>query len=156
MKLVPATRELISPMLLWFPSEPELRQWAGPGFRFPYTPEQFYHDLKLDALASYCLFDEAGEFIAFGQFYNRLQRCHLGRLVIAPDHRGKGLARYFVEMLERFGRQELELSASSLFVLQSNKPALRCYQKLGFKISEYPGGLESFDMPGLLFLTKNT
>ena len=58
----------------WFSCEREIRQWAGPEFRYP-------------------LLNRQGLLIGFGQYYLRLERCHLSRLVINPDSRGQGIPR---------------------------------------------------------------
>ena len=126
-------------MTSWFKSEAELRQWAGPNFKFPYTDETFIKDLNLEKLPGFGLFDEDNNLVGFGQYYQRLDRCHLARLVINPDCRGLGYSQPLINQLIDIARKDLGFSDASLFVLAGNVPAIKCYQKLGFKFTEYPG-----------------
>ena len=75
----------------WFNSEPELREWAGPVFDYPFDAQSFTNDLKLDTLDSFSMLNQQGELLAFGQCYERVGRWHLGRLAVSPEHRGQGL-----------------------------------------------------------------
>jgi ribosomal protein S18 acetylase RimI-like enzyme len=76
-------------MMTWFSNEAELNNWSGPNFRYPYDLSSFTEDLKLNELNSFSLVSDDGEFLAFGQYYQRLGKCHLGRLIVSPNCRGK-------------------------------------------------------------------
>ncbi|GLX77044.1 hypothetical protein tinsulaeT_03840 [Thalassotalea insulae] len=122
----------------WFNEQTELDKWAGPNFRFPHTAQSFAQDLNTETLASYCLVNENDELLAFGQYYQRLTCCHLGRLVVNPKYRGKGLASTLIKALAKKGMQQLKLSSLSLFVLADNLTALNAYKKIGFIEQDYP------------------
>ena len=90
---------------------------------------------SVDSLGS---FPDDGTLAAFGQCYLRIERCHFGRVAVAPARRGEGLGtRLLREMadwgLSRFGPREL-----SLFVLKANDEARRLYERLGFRAVPYP------------------
>lgn len=136
--LVPFTKTHIEPLTSWFQDEVSLAKWSGPGFRYPFTEDTFFQDLNTEKLASFCLLSEQGEFVAFGQFYNRLDRIHLARLVVNPDFRGKGVATRLIDHLISQGNKQLQLNSASLFVLSDNLSAITAYEKSGFKISRYP------------------
>ena len=89
--------------------------------------------------------------LAFGQIYNRLDHCHLGRLVVSPAFRGQGVGRKLVELLLEEGQRILGLSESSLFVLSDNQAAMKLYQNMGFVETQYP---ESIPLENCLYLTK--
>ncbi len=125
-------------MMTWISTEQELLQWAGPDFRFPYDLDTFTEDLKLTKLQSYCLLSDHSDLLAFGQFYLRLSKCHLGRLIVNPDKRGQGVAKSLIEKLSEYGCAELDVENCSLFVLDNNTIALRAYEKMGFKLAQYP------------------
>ncbi len=136
--LVPFTKVHIEQLASWFQDEASLAKWSGPGFRYPFTEDTFFQDLNTEKLASFCLLCEQGEFVAFGQFYNRLERVHLARLVVNPTFRGKGIAERLIYNLIQEGKVQLQLDSASLFVLSDNLPAITAYQKSGFAKTQYP------------------
>jgi ribosomal protein S18 acetylase RimI-like enzyme len=124
--------------MTWFPDEHSCRVWGGPAFRFPFTPETFLTDSKFAEFASYVLIREPAELCAFGQFYLRAGRCHLGRLAVAPSQRGRGVGTQLIRMLMREGTKALGVTESSLFVHITNTSALALYNRLGFTRASYP------------------
>lgn len=139
MQLVPATQAQLFTMMSWFDSQASLTAWGGPGMTFPFDRKSFSRDVRLEQLASWALVTEAGDLLGFGQYYLREGRCHLGRLAIAPAHRGAGLAKRLIWELVALGSRALAVREVSLFVLQDNTQARRCYEKQGFVYVEYPG-----------------
>ncbi|SHG26989.1 Acetyltransferase (GNAT) family protein [Microbulbifer donghaiensis] len=139
MELVTATEEHLRTLMQWLPDAGACKQWGGPSFRYPFTTETFLEDCRWPELASYTLVDSAGAPSAFGQYYERLGHCHLGRLIVAPQARGCGLGKQLIRQLVGTGCDALHLDRCSLFVLRNNGAALALYQGLGFTLSEYPG-----------------
>ncbi|RBP53307.1 acetyltransferase (GNAT) family protein [Arenicella xantha] len=125
-------------MMTWFTSDQQITSWGGPGFRFPLSIHSFKEDLKLSELDSFALTDQSNRLLGFGQCYERLSRCHLGRLVINPAHRGRGLIAQLMTQLITFGREKFDTNEVSLFVLNDNHSALSAYQNFGFSIEQYP------------------
>jgi len=125
-------------MMTWFRSESELKEWAGPNFTYPYNANSFAKDLNLDRLDSFSLLNHKREFVAFGQCYKRLQSCHLGRLAVAPTHRGNNYVADLIHHLIEFGKNNFSTRSCSLFVLEQNSAAISAYQKYGFKFANYP------------------
>jgi len=138
MKLESPNDHHINELMTWFPDEAQLNKWSGPGFRYPFDSCSFKQDLKVDSLASFSLLSTCNEFLAFGQYYLRLDKCHLGRLVVNPAFRGQGVAQHLVHLLRNRGQAELGTTQCSLFVLADNVNAIKAYSKLGFSIAEYP------------------
>lgn len=135
----------------WFKTERDVRDWAGPSIRFPFTATSFTEDACVNQLESIAMTDSSGELLAFGQFYQRLDCCHLARLVVSPQHRGQGLITKLVEHLSNTGCQELGVQRVSLFVGIHNQPALKVYRALGFTETRYP---EPLPISGHLYLTR--
>jgi ribosomal protein S18 acetylase RimI-like enzyme len=125
-------------MMSWFPTADSCTVWGGPEFRFPFTDESFVADSKLTSIPSYCLVQGSTDLCAFGQFYLRAGRCHLSRLAVAPDCRGRGFGTQLIAMLQQRGRETLRVTESSLFVHVNNKSALALYERIGFKCAAYP------------------
>lgn len=124
--------------MTWFPDARALRIWGGPEIRFPFTADSFRDDTKVDSIDSFSLVADDGGLAAFGQCYLRIERCHFGRVGVAPGRRSQGLgARLLLEMADwgraRFGPREL-----SLFVDDDNARAHRLYLRLGFREIPYP------------------
>ena len=129
----------------WFGHADACRVWGGPSFRFPFTRDTFRADARLDSLATFALTKDDATLIGFGQYYLRAGRCHLGRLAIAPAHRGRGLGGALVRELCRIGSEDLGVDTFSLFVLPGNERAIRLYERLGFAPARYPEPDPSFE-----------
>jgi ribosomal protein S18 acetylase RimI-like enzyme len=127
-------RELMS----WFPEAAGCRAWGGPEFRHPFTEDSFQADAKLQQLPSWSLLNDDRSLCAFGQYYSRLGRCHLGRLAVAPGLRGRGIGGALVRELARRGLADFDADSCSLFVLPGNERAARLYRRLGFVAAAYP------------------
>jgi len=130
-------------LINWFANQQELIQWAGKGITFTQKIEHLVKYLNAQPLGdgkiqSFSLM-QGDQLIAFGQYYQRLDCCHLCRLAVAPEHRGKGLVSELISEILAIAYKELELSSASLFVYSSNSSALIAYQKLGFSVAEYRG-----------------
>jgi RimJ/RimL family protein N-acetyltransferase len=112
----------------------------------------FSEDLKLQKLQSYCLISDESDLLAFGQFYLRLGRCHLGRLIVNPEFRGQGIIHTLIDKLSDYGCAELNVNQCSLFVLNNNEFALRAYKAYGFKLDKYPKKLQ---LENCLYMIKS-
>jgi len=138
MRLTQPTDPNFIELMSWFSTEEELSVWSGPDFRYPFDLSSFKSDLKLDSLKSFSLISTEGNLLAFGQYYLRLGRCHLGRLVVNPNLRGQGIASHLIQKLSILGKSDLNTDSCSLFVLGHNKSAIQAYTKLGFSMADYP------------------
>ena len=125
-------------LMRWFPDARSVDQWGGPRFRYPFTPESFRQDCRIDDISSYCLRDPDGALCAFGQYYDRDDRGHLARLITHPGMRRRGIGGRLIRMLIAAAEQESGHERCSLFVYRDNEAAYRCYLKLGFVVEEYP------------------
>lgn len=57
----------------------------------------------------------------------------LGLLIGSPDHRGRGYGTEAIALLVRYGFEELNLNRIALGVMSTNAPAIRVYEKVGFR-----------------------
>lgn len=136
--LVPASEAHLAELATWFPDAPSCAVWAGPDFRYPFTPETFREDVRIADLPTFALVGEGGELLGFGQYYLRVGRCHLARIAVSPHHRGRRHGETLLRELCRLGSAALGVNECSLFVLEDNAPALRLYRRLGFEDATYP------------------
>ena len=144
MKLERATQDHLRQIMPWFPDRSDCLIWGGPQFRHPFTEASFVEDSRLHDLPSFVLVAANGGLLAFGQYYERIGRCHLGRLVVSPEHRGHGIGRWLIAALVERGAAELGASESSLFVAAENVSAVALYRKLGFAETTYPENAPNF------------
>lgn len=138
MQIAPIHADHIESLKSWFPDKESSYLWCGPGLRFPYTHQSFLEDMHWQKMPSYSLVDANGALAGFGQYYNKVGRCHLARLAIAPQLRGQGHGIAFFTRLMEIGMQDLSVKECSLFVMKHNTRALRCYAGLGFAVRPYP------------------
>ncbi len=136
----------IDDLMRWFPLYDDVHVWGGPSFRFPFTRETFFKDIHWEKMASFCLCDPSGRFVAFGQLYERDSRIHLARLVVITDMRGRGVGRRLIEMLMTAGQSIFPGDEYSLFVFRENTLAYKCYKSLGFEVADYPSDMPHADV----------
>jgi RimJ/RimL family protein N-acetyltransferase len=142
-KLVPFTGADIDRLIGWISSSELLLQWGGSGFRFPLDRNQLKDHLAHAASANpdrfiYSATDaRTGQVMGHGEILgiDRQNRsATLGRILVGPpDARGKGIGEQIVRELLRIAFQELFLHRVALRVCDFNRPAIRCYRKVGFK-----------------------
>jgi ribosomal protein S18 acetylase RimI-like enzyme len=125
-------------LMTWFPDAASVNRWGGPEFRFPFTPESFYEDCRIDVMRSFALHNPAGMFAAFGQTYERNDRGHLARLIANPTLRRQGAGTRLVEMIIATLETQYDYDEYSLFVYRDNLPAYQYYLSLGFAVTDYP------------------
>ncbi|WP_237060257.1 GNAT family N-acetyltransferase [Microbulbifer sediminum] len=154
-RLVPAGPAHRATLMSWLPDAHSCRQWGGPWFRYPFDGETFDEDcgwherpgLALEeAAAAGSGNDLAAPMLAFGRFYRRLDRCHLGHLIVAPQQRGRGLGATLVRGLCAYGSRQLGVEECSLFVMKDNAVARSLYHRLGFRSEPYPEDADWLDL----------
>jgi RimJ/RimL family protein N-acetyltransferase len=125
-------------LMNWFPDAHALRTWGGPDFRFPFTAATFREDAHVDSIDSFSLVAEDVTIAAFGQCYLRIERCHFGRVGVAPRWRGQGLGTRLLQEMTGWGQGQFGPRELSLFVKRDNEAAHRLYLRLGFREIPYP------------------
>ena len=135
MTLQPLNNTHIIELMNRFNSQHDITQWAGPYFGYPFTVQTFTEGLNLDVSASFVLVGQQNVLLAFGQYYQRKNKCHLARLVVNPIYRGEGIAATLIKELCKHGQLNLNVTDSSLFVYENNLVAVLAYKKLGFIVA---------------------
>lgn len=139
-RLVPFTEDHFETLAGWFPDARSLVQWGGTRLVFPLDapqmramlalssgerPEWLYFTAKQgDAVVGHCeiLFD----------YFDGIAR--LCRIAIAPDRRGRGLARPMLTCLVNDALKDAFIERVELNDYDFNETAIRAYQGLGFKM----------------------
>ncbi|MCX7553054.1 GNAT family N-acetyltransferase [Marinicella sp. S1101] len=151
MSLSPCTDQDLVGVFRWFNSEKAVFYWGGPDISYPLQIKRFKTQSKYHKSQSYVL-KQGRTLLAFGQIYNRLDHCHLGRLVVSPKFRGQGVGVHLIEALLQAGQDDLNLDKGSLFVLSDNTSAMKLYEKVGFEQREYP---VEIPLENCLYMTRS-
>jgi [ribosomal protein S18]-alanine N-acetyltransferase len=120
-------------IVTWLPDAEATRRWAGPRVTFPFTAPELELQVQVPGGKSYVL-QSGAAVVAYGQHWVLAKPAvHLGRLIVAPTHRGKGLGRELCVQLIAAAIQATGASAVTLRVYRDNTNALALYRALGFK-----------------------
>jgi len=103
MTLTELTPNHLVELMSWFDSQQQITDWAGPDFSYPFDQDSFVRDLELGINQSFVLLASDSTMVAFGQYSQKLDKCHLARLVVKPCARGKGIVGQLVTLLSTAG-----------------------------------------------------
>ena len=117
----------------WVTDAAVCRQWAGPSITFPPHADRLPADLTKDGQESFSLVD--GEsLIGFGQYWTiETGAVHIGRVIVSPRSRDKGIGRCLVEALISQGVASTGADRVTLRVAGGNARAQKLYESMGFQ-----------------------
>ena len=126
------------PVICNFPQSPDELFYMFPKATYPLTPAQLS-----DAIAQRSgstVVEGNGKILAFANFYKAEHDgvCTLGNVVVAPNARGHGLARYLITTMIALARQQYTASEVWVSCFNHNTAGLLLYPQLGF----VPFGIE--------------
>ncbi|WKL46439.1 GNAT family protein [Flavobacterium pectinovorum] len=115
----------------------DLMQFAGPEFSFPLTDEQIDKTLSDENRIAFRvanIFD--GTTIGHCEIYFKDDSAKLGRILIMDENqRGKGIGEQMVILLLEFILENRKEENIELNVFDFNIGAIKCYEKVGFRIN---------------------
>ena len=129
----------IDRLLSWVePTEAFLIQWAGTTFTYPLDREQLTAHVEAANSDTHLLTavdDATDESVAHLELWtNKLHGLgRLSRILISPQHRGRGLCRPITNAALSLAFDHLGLRRVELSVFEFNAPAIRCYEAVGFR-----------------------
>jgi ribosomal-protein-alanine N-acetyltransferase len=135
----------------WLDSAEATQGWAGPGVPFPLPPERFAQVLELGSRPGWALLDEQGRCLGFGQYWiTDAGTAHLGRIIVSPLARGRGLGRLLMQAMSAQAMREDGIERLTLRVYRDNTAAVALYRDLGFQ------QVEASSTPELLFMQRTS
>jgi len=138
--LRPFRRDDFDLLSSWFTSEEDVVQWGGPSVKYPLDETQMELMLKETSgtrpIRNCWMAVLEGQTIGHAQtkFDWRNGVAIIGRVVIAPNHRGQRLAAPMLQLVleKMFGMTKIH--RVELNVYSFNQPAIRTYLSLGFEL----------------------
>ncbi|MBT2692073.1 GNAT family protein [Bacillus sp. ISL-55] len=137
------TEEDIPQLITWIDSPEFLLQWSGTGFTYPLTHQQLIKYLGeankegSEIQAFKVVHVESSKVIghiSLGSINLHNRNARMCRVLIGDkEMKGKGLAPYMVNKLLNIAFLKFGLHKVSLAVYDFNSPALKLYQKIGFR-----------------------
>ena len=139
-ELLPFTDEDIDRLVGWFPTPESLFVWTATTFEHPLTREQvkkFVDDSRQrgDRLFFKAVGPDGEVFghIELGAIDRHHASLRIGRVVVDPALRGRGLAAGMMRAAVEKSFRELEMHRVELWVLEDNHSAIASYERVGFR-----------------------
>ncbi|NOH71057.1 GNAT family N-acetyltransferase [Vibrio pectenicida] len=132
-------------LIRWIDSEKLNYQWGGPSFSFPLNSIQINKHCTQPSIFPFIFIveeREAGyvELVKVSDEHFRICRVFLSNHV-----RGQGLAKVMLIQLITLAKEQLQAKTLSLAVFKTNTVARCCYESLGFVVTYYETGTQSWD-----------
>ncbi|MFD9411355.1 GNAT family N-acetyltransferase [Streptomyces sp. NPDC059989] len=125
----------------WVTSHAELMTWAGPSFSWPLDEAQLTAYAAEPGRHTWTAVTPAGDPVGHAS----IAGTRLGRVLIAPEARGRGLGETLVSLTVSRAFGELNLPQLGLGVWAHNTAAIRLYEKLGFRTHDTLKDVEEVD-----------
>ncbi|MET4083029.1 RimJ/RimL family protein N-acetyltransferase [Pedobacter sp. UYP30] len=121
----------------WVGSEEELFQFAGKIFSYPLTDGQLTNYIKMgNRTVLKVVLKSTGQTIGHCELNFEHGNARLSRIIIGKSElRGKGLGEEIVRCMVELVFRDPKIYEVDLNVFDWNKGAIKCYEKVGFKIN---------------------
>lgn len=117
----------------WVADAEELHLFSGPRLQWPLTADQLQAIAATHGLAPFVVVSTSDEVVAHFDLDVDGQDARLGRVIVKPGLRGRGLAGTVVQLAIGQARR-LGAADMSLSVIATNEPAIRTYPRAGFAV----------------------
>ncbi|MBB5335720.1 ribosomal-protein-alanine N-acetyltransferase [Pectinatus brassicae] len=102
-------------------------------FAIPWSRESFWEEAaKKDAYYLLAVDDEGDKVIGYVGVWLIFDEGHITNVALIPDYQGQGIASAMIKNIIAIIREK-GINSMTLEVRPSNKPALKLYEKFGFK-----------------------
>jgi RimJ/RimL family protein N-acetyltransferase len=130
-------------LIRWIDNADLLMKWSGGLFSFPLTHsslEWYVKDTNIPGDSDAFVYKVVAEdgtsigHISLGGISWKNRSARITRVLIGPEHRGKGCCSEMISAVLKIGFETLNLHRIGLGVYTNNDAAVSCYQKSGLKI----------------------
>jgi len=139
LSLRPFTKRDTPQLKSWFDTEEDVVQWAGASLQYPIKNSQLHRLMR----KHYGAEPEHEVWAVIGhdntvtghfqlRYSRRLAQAILGRVAIAPDHRGMGFGAKLIALATRQAFARPWINRIELRVYDFNTPAIKTYKRSGF------------------------
>ncbi|KAF2330643.1 GNAT family N-acetyltransferase [Flavobacterium daemonense] len=136
-RLVKFEKEMHEQLISWVESEEDLMLFAGSKFTFPLTSEQLKTSLTNEQRFAFQVIDTDTNLpIGHCEIYLTDETVVLGRILIGDkSHRGKGFGKAIIIALLEYIKLNIDRLKIELNVFDFNYNAIKCYEKVGFRLN---------------------
>lgn len=130
-------------LINWINSPSFLLQWSGSTFEYPLTESQLEKYIenanysRAETLVYKVIEQHSGDVIGhitLGRIDRINKSARIGKVLVGEQRiRSKGIGKKMMNEMLKIAFDELQLHRVSLGVFDFNKPAITCYEKIGFK-----------------------
>lgn len=118
----------------WVPDADALYLFTGPRLHWPLTESQLSDMESGDGFTAWMLVeDQTNDPVGHFDFTLQEETARVGRVILAPEIRGRGLAHDLVDNVIQQARR-LGASEIVLNVIVGNEPAIRAYKRADFAV----------------------
>ncbi|MFD3657726.1 GNAT family N-acetyltransferase [Streptomyces sp. NPDC058620] len=138
-------------LMAWIAGPTELLTWAGPAFTWPLDESQlaeYAAESATDRRRSWMgLETDSGRVVGHASLRidAAVSSGRLGRVLVAPQARGRGYGTALLEPVLTAAFEELRLDRVELGVFDHNESAVRLYERLGFVVDRVLPDVERVD-----------
>lgn len=144
MRLEKFTRDDFDSLISWITDEKFLVQWCGKTFRYPLTRSQLEEYIKPSEQENptrqiYKAVNENGEHIgnvSLERIDSENKTASIACVIVKESAQGKGAGEFMINEVINLAKEKFGITKLSLNVFDFNLPAIRCYKKCGFEITE--------------------
>lgn len=101
-------------------------------FKTPWSKESFESEIMDNNLAYYMVLEYKNHIVAYGGMWFVIDEGHITNIAVHPVCRGRGWGKKLVKNMMSFA-YEKEVRRMTLEVRTKNVPAIKLYEKMGFK-----------------------
>jgi RimJ/RimL family protein N-acetyltransferase len=139
-KLTPFKEENIDTLTSWVSNAEEVMLWAGPAYKIETLKQNIFDNLNYsekhpDYMRMFSAINsKTNEIIGHVQIAldKPNETAGIARMIVAPEHRGKGYSKTIIHELLKYGFNDLNLNIFTLVVFDFNLAAIKCYERCGF------------------------
>ena len=120
-----------------------------------WSKESFFNELNNQLAKYYCAFDEQGELVGYCGCWQIMEEAHITNVAVSPNHRRQNVGEALLIAIIKSCYKEM-IKYLTLEVRVSNEPAIKLYEKYGFKsLGVRKGYYQDNNEDALIMWTEN-